>query len=448
MSSHASTVMDRPHPFLSLPPEIITCIVDNMLEMNHDCEQPKWSCKTFYTLLIKQIYRTDVWNNNSAALLRSAKNGSLGGVRRPIEAGADITTGDTTESIVFSDINGEVEGLFLNTWYPLDLSDQVTTLHWAAYLGHNNVVSLLLEHGADVNHRVRVEFIDDAIERHSGHEEDLKSYPVKLSCDVLTDNLEHSLICLEGIPKEVARWTLEHGANPLYFAIEGGNWDTVKLLIDAGADFVTHTGGGIHALHQAVSNCNPHLVELLLEHESVAANTNTILDTRRATTLHHLNYERDGKVSKNCDIIKKLVKNGFQVNNTDGFDALPIEEAILNRSYKVVSQFIRSGSLIPGELSFRFYRHISPPSPEIQKALKEAGRSGLADIRHYSAPVIITMSPSMIRTYHNFYKLVYQASEIPEPMNSYDPGQWEAFWIGRPVHIKRKELGGLIEMRY
>lgn len=42
MSSHASTVMDRPHPFLSLPPEIITCIVDNMLEMNHDCEQPKW----------------------------------------------------------------------------------------------------------------------------------------------------------------------------------------------------------------------------------------------------------------------------------------------------------------------------------------------------------------------------------------------------------------------
>ncbi|RGP65846.1 hypothetical protein FSPOR_7107 [Fusarium sporotrichioides] len=482
MSVYTSTVIDMPLSFLRMPPEIIACIADNMLEMNHDRSQPaRWSwtysepepvfnplqrykdalslagtCKTLYGLLTKQIYRTDVLKNNSAALLRSAKKDSLEGVTRSLEAGANIATGDTTKAIVFREpisymsMDSKVHNLFSGIWNPLDLSNQVTALHWAAYLGHQKIVSLLLENGADINHRVHVEVVADAIESHRGSTEVetrriLDPYHTNFSCDIVAANVEEDVICLEVVEEEVAKWTLKHGANPLYFAIEGGDWGTIKLLIDAGAKFVTHTGCSVHAIHQAVRNGDIGVVELLLQHEPVAANTNTILDSRGATALHYLKYDSEDGVFKNCRIIRELVNHGFQVNTTDGYDALPIKEAMLRHSNTVTAEFIRCGSLIPDGLPCNVYDVISPPCSEIKEALEEANRKGFAFNLHYEAPLMVTTSSARIRMYRHFYKLVCQTSEVPEPMNSHDANQWEAFWNGRPfVHVAWPALGGLV----
>ncbi|KAG8354671.1 hypothetical protein FVEN_g7466 [Fusarium venenatum] len=400
-----------PRTFLRIPPEIISSIVDNMLKMNHECEKPApwfWAdtepepyfnplqrykdalslartCKTLYNLLIKQIYRTDVRNNESSALLRSVKLCSLEGVRRSLDAGADIDIRDPLES------------------------DQTTAIHWASYLGHKNIVSLLLERGDDVNRRVRVEV-------------------GAFSCDIVEVNVEASIICLEGVQEEVTRWTLEHGANPLYFAILGGDWDTIQLLIHAGAEFVTHTGCGVHALHQAASHGDAGLVESLLEHESVVANLNTILDNRGATALHYLNHIDDDE-AENCKIIRKLVEHGHQVSTTDGYDALPIEEAISKRSNMITAEFIRNGSLIPVELRFHIF---GDNYLETIKALAEAKHRGFPLRFHRANPPMVTTFLARIRTYHHFYKLVYQTGQVPGPMNSYDPDQWEVFWASRP----------------
>ncbi|KAL6920844.1 hypothetical protein ACHAP8_004960 [Fusarium lateritium] len=411
MSVHTYTVINMPRTLLRMPPEIIFSIVDNMLKMKHDCEQPAprfWddtepkpyfnplqrykdalslarTCKTLYNLLIKQIYRTDVRNNESSALLRSVKIGSLEGVRRSLDAGAGIDIRDPLER------------------------DQATAIHRASYLGHKDIVSLLLDRGDDVNRRVRVEV--DAF-----------------SCDIVEGNVEASIICLQGIQEEVARCTLEHGANPLYFAIFGGDWDTIQLLIHAGAEFVTHTGCGVHALHQAASHGDAGLVESLLEHESVVANLNTILDNRRATALHYLNYIDDDEV-ENCKIIRKLVEHGLQVDTPDGYDALPIEEAISKRSNMITTEFIRHGSLIPMELRFHIY---GDNCLETMKALAEAKHKGFPLRFRSGNPPMVTTSLARIWTYRHFYKLVYQTSQVPGPMDSYDPDQWEVFWASRP----------------
>ncbi|OBS28096.1 hypothetical protein FPOA_02036 [Fusarium poae] len=424
-----------------MPPEIIVCIVDSMLKMNHGCEQPaRWTwaddepepyfnplhrykdalslattCKALYNLLIKQIYRTDVRNNKSAALLRSAKMGSLEGVKRSLEAGANVDIGDTTMGTVSRDIarfclsmDGEVHELYWGAWHPFDMSGQATAIHWAAYWGHKDIVSLLLERGADVNHRVHVK-------------------ADTFYCDIVDANVEDGIICLKGVDEEVARWTLEHGANPLYFAIKGGDWDTIHLLIHAGAEFVTHTGCGIHALHQAVSNGDTGLVESLLQHESVVANLNTILDSRGATALHYLNYISDDDV-ENCRIIRKLVEHDFLVNTTDGYDALPIQEAILQQSNIITTEFIRYGSLIPEEFASQTFDGNFIQRSDIMKALQDAEDRGFTVGIHHPLSLIAATFSARVRTYRHFFKLVYRTGEVPLPMNSYGPDRWETFW--------------------
>jgi ankyrin repeat protein len=83
-------------------------------------------------------------------------------------------------------------------------------LHWAADGGHNELVLLLLAHGADINQ------------------------------------------------------PLANGATPLYLAVQWNRRRTVGLLLARGANVNAADDDGCTVLHIAAAECDPGMVELLL----------------------------------------------------------------------------------------------------------------------------------------------------------------------------------------
>ncbi|KAJ4130079.1 hypothetical protein NW768_007052 [Fusarium equiseti] len=366
---------------MKLPLDSLLHIVDAVLEMNYDRSHPmKWSwdhdeepeprfnplqayqdalslaatCKALYTGLTKRIYRKDVQHNRSAALLRSAIIGNVAGVVRSLDAGAYIDIGDTTQGLIVRDsthifpATGPAKKIPTRTWHPWDLSDQVTALHWAAYYGYSDVVTLLLERGADIDHRVRLDSRRQFDIRYFHDPGQVAySYPANFCCDLVRRNIYSGRTILHLDDQAVMRWAMEHGANPLYFAIEGGDLDTTMLLIRNGASLDTHLGTRLHALHQAVWHCDLSLVEFLLSINEVTSRINTILDSRRAGALHCFNYGREEDVHAKCKIIKLLVSHGCPLHISDIYNNLPVDEAANALCFTAVAELIRHGSGLP-----------------------------------------------------------------------------------------------------
>jgi uncharacterized protein len=105
--------------------------------------------------------------------------------------------------------------------------DGWTPLHLAAFFGHPEVATALLDRGADVN----------------------------------------------------ARSTNAMKNTPLHAAAAGGNIELVRLLLERGADANATQEGGWTALHAATQSGNREMVELLLAH---GAHVNTRADNNQA----------------------------------------------------------------------------------------------------------------------------------------------------------------------
>ncbi|KAH7198554.1 ankyrin repeat-containing domain protein [Fusarium flagelliforme] len=463
--------MDRnvtPSPKLSLtelPRDVLLCIVDAMLEMKNDrCHPMKWSwdpdeepepmfnplqayqdalslaatCKGLYACLTKGIYHKDVRHNRSAALLRSTIKGSVAGVVRSLDAGADIHMGDTTQGFVVRvrgsnygfPATGRAKEISIRTWCPWDLSDQFTALHWAAYYGHIDVVTLLLDRGADIDHRVRVDAgLKLDIRRYIDQDQVAYSYPTNICCYLVRQNVSAGHKLLRGVDRAVAVRALEHGANPLYFAIEGGDLRTVILLIERGASLDTHIGTRIHALHQAVSYCDLSLVDILLSISGVASTINTIRDGCQAGALHSLDYAREGEdVHTNCQIIKLLVSHGCLSNIPDIFGLLPVDEAAITRCYTSVAELIRHGSGLP-----RFLAPYDLIPEEIRLAIHEVQARGLTIPQRNLNLINNAIDDEGVHLmYLHFYKLVHRIDSVPPPMKDYSNSRWATYWQGRP----------------
>ena len=441
-----------------LPRDILLCIVDAILEKNYD-PPVKWSwdpdeepeprfnplqtfrdalslaatCKTLYTDLTGGIYRKDVQHNGSAALLRSAITGNVAGIVRSLDAGADIHIGDATQGLVVCkstrerSATGRVKKIPNRTWYPWDMSDQVTALHWAAYHGHSDVVTQLLERGADINRRVRLDSRPKLeIIYFNDPEQATYLYPADFCCDLVKRNISSGGAFLQSVDKAVAIWTLEHGASPLYFAITGGDLGTSRLLIEKGASLDTHLGTRVHALHQAVANCDVNLVEFLLSINQVASRINTIQDGRRGSALHCLNYDDEEDWHANCQIIKLLVSHGCRLDILDNYNNLPVDEAN-DLCPTAVAELIRHGSHLP-----RFLPSYRPIPEEISIAIGEVLARGLTIPERN----LNTLISSEIRggwwMYPHFYKLVHRTNSIPVSLSGLTLFQWILYWQARP----------------
>lgn len=157
-----------------------------------------------------------------------------------------------------------------------------TPLHLAASLGNQDILKLLLGHGAAVN---------------------IQCGPDK--------------------------------ATPLHLAAEDGDIECVKILIDAGATVTTRNKKQQTPLHLAALSQSTETIELLLR---MKANPNAI-DIDGRTPLHSSIV----KVTRSCECVRILLDAGAEVNKPDVFGYTPLHLAALNEFPYCVMLLINAG---------------------------------------------------------------------------------------------------------
>jgi ankyrin repeat domain-containing protein 17 len=172
-----------------------------------------------------------------------------------------------------------------------------TALTVACVGGHAPLVGLLIQRGANVEHRDKKGFTPLILSATGGHVECCKLL-LEAGCQVdavseRTKDTALSLACSSG-RKEVVELLLSYNANkehrnvsdytPLSLASSGGYVDIIHLLLDAGAEINSRTGSklGISPLMLSAMNGHDHATLLLLERGS---DINAQIETNRNTAL-------------------------------------------------------------------------------------------------------------------------------------------------------------------
>lgn len=205
-----------------------------------------------------------------------------------------------------------------------------TPMMRAAIHGHEQFITLLLDHGAEIN----------AISKGFGKETVLyeaATYGHKGLCQLLLDRgADPNLAGEFGSPlmaavgrssREIANMLLEHGADPnfrcpdgkcaLEAAVSGGNEGLVRLLMDKGADL--HVRGGEHGsiLHAAVSSRSNDMVQIVLDLGARALEG----DEKYGGVLHSASQTN----------YALLIENGADVNARGGEYGNALQAAIAKR---------------------------------------------------------------------------------------------------------------------
>merc|ERR1711892_877764 len=176
-------------------------------------------------------------------------------------------------------------------------SNHDTALTLACAGGHEELVTLLLSRGADIEHRDKKGFTPLILAATAGHDkvvEILLNHGADIEAQSeRTKDTPLSLACSGG-RYEVVVILLSRGANkehrnvsdytPLSLAASGGYTDIIKLLLAHGAEIISRTGSklGISPLMLAAMNGHTAAVKLLLD---MGSDINAQIETNRNTAL-------------------------------------------------------------------------------------------------------------------------------------------------------------------
>jgi len=222
---------------------------------------------------------------------------------------------DGATPLMVSAFRGELEmtQVFLTKGSDVNATDNFgnTALLLAAKNGHNEIVSLLKEYGANTSKGLSpVMAVNSAI-----MEGDLAGLTA------LLDKKEADLGAKD-----------ENGWTPLMLSVNYGKPEIVKLLIDRGSDPNTTDNDGTSALTRAVLNCNLDIMKILLDR---GATTNSA-DNLGWTPLMH--------ASSNCgpEPVVVLLDKGADVNARGNDDETALMAAVSNNANKEVAKTLIS----------------------------------------------------------------------------------------------------------
>ncbi|KFY24409.1 hypothetical protein V493_05248 [Pseudogymnoascus sp. VKM F-4281 (FW-2241)] len=262
--------------------------------------------------------------NGQTALHYAAEQGHEEIVRLLLENGAGMKVknryGERALHCAARQGQKTVVQLLLEKGADTDLKSGVgeTALHYAAYCGDRELVGLLLQKGADT---MAKNFSGETVLHYAalGGFEAVVGLLLEKGVDIKAktksgDGAALSSDVMEGIATEINAKNAS-GATALRYAIQCGNNELVRLLLENGADINSETnsktGRGKTALHRAVKSIGDgELVQLLLEY-GADSNAKT---SSGCTALHLLAGEE--RISRDSFVEEKfqiLVENGVNI---------------------------------------------------------------------------------------------------------------------------------------
>ncbi|KAJ5190268.1 ankyrin repeat-containing domain protein [Penicillium cinerascens] len=315
-------------PLLSLPPEIILLITDQ-LDSNSDFSRLLLVNHFIHNLLIGQLYRRDISDTGGLALLFYSNWGYDSAAQHMLAAG----------------VNADIRGPLWGTRTPLLL---------AISRHHTTLVKILLDHGACPNFMDNVKHgpLETAILNKCG--DDMIELLLDYGADVNLKGYQERTPLFTAVSSGNSRGVallLARGANvhvreskdgriPLHFAAEtAGSSDVVKMLLDRGSDvhLRTPTGddGGQTALHYACKSWGgaSEVIRLLIDH---GADVNS-RDFRQRTPLFLV-----GERSR--ESAEVLLENGADICARDERGCTVLHYSAKQMSVKMVTWLCEQGA--------------------------------------------------------------------------------------------------------
>ena len=226
------------------------------------------------------------------ALLAASWAGHAPLVKVLLERGANVNACEGRYSTALRATSNEGNHLMAGTsleMYPIDThrSDHGSALQTASYMGHEKIVEMLIEHGANVN--AQVGEYGNALHAASarGHEKIV---------NMLIDG-----------GADINAWGGRYG-NAMLAALHRGYEHVVKMLLDQGADFETQRGTYGRALHVASLHGRKKVVEMLMERGADVNARGGQFDTALQAA----------SVGGHEKLVEMLIEKGSQINAQGG----------------------------------------------------------------------------------------------------------------------------------
>ncbi len=255
-------------------------------------------------------------------LLQACLNGNVDGARDYLNRGADInaTHIEGGQALHFAASYGHKDIVQLlidharEKGLVLDInakagSQQTTPLHVACTKGHLDAVKILLENGANFNATTKDGW-HPLLYAASGHK-DIVQFLITYARE-------------KGLALDINAKSGPSQLTPLHSACYYGHADTVKLLLDNGADINATNKYGMQSLHLAAANGQKDIVQFLITYareKGFALDINAKGGAEQVTPLHAACFKSQ------LDTVKLLLAAGASTEIRDAKGRTPLDDA-------------------------------------------------------------------------------------------------------------------------
>ncbi|KAB8276259.1 ankyrin repeat-containing domain protein [Aspergillus minisclerotigenes] len=315
---------------LDLPTELLLLIIRNLVS-DKDISAFVRTNSFLYDSLSNYLYQNNALRHNGSALLWAAEHGVPQAALRSLSNGGRIecrtlSGKHTPLSLATGTGNEELvrillaHGADINHLYysPGSIIPNETALMKAASAGHDVIVQLLLDHGAPIDWSPKYQKTPICLAAEAGRLSTVKLLLTRGANPRLPkSNLADTPLAVavsHGYP-EIVDLLIQHGANVrhqnrngntlLSDAVEKQHWETAKVLLKNGAKVDKKDSRGLTALNNAARSNNIAGARLLIEH-GAQVNTDSWLGETPLFAAARRGHE---------DMAKLLINNGADINS-------------------------------------------------------------------------------------------------------------------------------------
>lgn len=197
--------------------------------------------------------------------------------------------------------------------------EKMTALHIASQFGYLDVVQLLIKHGAEID-----------IKNRAG------KMPIHLAYEYVHPKITELLLAATVFPDHEKAAYMTYLTKALQIALEYGQKDLIKMLIERGADVNAILEKGQSVFHLACFKGDRDIVNLMIE--LGGADLNKADRSKEGKTPLYIACEKN-----NIEVVDLLIQKGVKVNKmTTHSGKTPISMACKNNCFAIVEYLIRA----------------------------------------------------------------------------------------------------------